>query len=234
MEESKEVVNRLMEIVKEISGFLDCRNTSKKLYSNLSRRMKLLSPLFEELKDSEEVLGDDDVRALLCMKIAFEAARDLLRSLPFVHTQKLREKGRGDFCLENRGGCDTLKPMRPPLKDVHFAKPGPFPSHGESISPEGTKADDHVAHFHRVGAIPHWLSWPTQGHKYSSSSSCVPKVSWLGGTQLDELSTECVPGSGSSCGRGKWPVSSPKMQRRGRIRLGLPSASGPLKRCTFL
>ncbi|KAK9168680.1 hypothetical protein Syun_000820 [Stephania yunnanensis] len=81
MEESKEVVNRLLEIVKEISGFPECRNTSKKLYSNLSRRMKLLSPLFEELKDSEEVLGDDDLRALVCMKIAFEAARELLRSV---------------------------------------------------------------------------------------------------------------------------------------------------------
>lgn len=82
MEEAKEeVVHRLLETVKEISGYPECQNTSKKLYSNLLRRVKLLSPLFEELKDSEQAVGEEQVRALLLLNDALLSAKLLLQSV---------------------------------------------------------------------------------------------------------------------------------------------------------
>lgn len=83
MEDSERelVVNELFEIVREISGFPECKNTSKKLYSNLLRRVKLLSPLFEELKDSEVLIDEDEIRGLGCLKVGLEAAKNLLRSV---------------------------------------------------------------------------------------------------------------------------------------------------------
>ncbi|XP_010253985.1 PREDICTED: U-box domain-containing protein 14-like [Nelumbo nucifera] len=81
MEEPKEVVDQLVEIVKMVSGFPECRNTSKKMYCNLVRRVKLLSPLFEELKDREVPLGMEEVRALAVLKVALESAKELLRSI---------------------------------------------------------------------------------------------------------------------------------------------------------
>ncbi|KAI3896773.1 hypothetical protein MKW98_009626 [Papaver atlanticum] len=83
MEDSERVVvvTDLFEIVREISGFPECKNTSKKLYSNLLRRVKLLSPLFEELKDSEILIDEDEIRGLGCLKVGLEAAKNLLRSV---------------------------------------------------------------------------------------------------------------------------------------------------------
>ncbi|KAI3881670.1 hypothetical protein MKW92_001414 [Papaver armeniacum] len=83
MEDSERevVVNELFEIVREISGFPECKNTSKKLYSNLLRRVKLLSPLFEELKDIEILIDEDEIRGLGCLKVGLEAAKNLLRSV---------------------------------------------------------------------------------------------------------------------------------------------------------
>ncbi|RZC91043.1 hypothetical protein C5167_028879 [Papaver somniferum] len=83
MEDSERelVVNELFEIVREISVFPECKNTSKKLYSNLLRRVKLLSPLFEELKDSEVLIDEDEIRGLGCLKVGLEAAKNLLRSV---------------------------------------------------------------------------------------------------------------------------------------------------------
>lgn len=82
MEEAKEeVVHRLLETVREISGYPECQNTSKKSYNNLLRRVKLLSPLFEELKDSEEAVGEEQVRALLLLNDALLSAKLLLQSV---------------------------------------------------------------------------------------------------------------------------------------------------------
>ncbi|KAJ4971311.1 hypothetical protein NE237_004410 [Protea cynaroides] len=81
MEESTEVVDQLVHIVREISAFPECRNTSKKMYGNLVRRVKLLNPLFEELKDTEASLGDDQVRALGSLKVALDSAKELVRSV---------------------------------------------------------------------------------------------------------------------------------------------------------
>jgi len=65
--------------VKEISFFPECKNTSKKMYSNLTRRVKLLSPLFEELIDREEQLSFDLVHAFETLLAALVSAKELLK-----------------------------------------------------------------------------------------------------------------------------------------------------------
>lgn len=75
------LLSQLSETIWIISGLPECRTVSKKMYSNLVRRIKLLSPLFEELKDSEEELQDDIVRGLVFLRIALDSALELLKSV---------------------------------------------------------------------------------------------------------------------------------------------------------
>ncbi|KAL0403505.1 UNVERIFIED_CONTAM: U-box domain-containing protein 14 [Sesamum radiatum] len=77
------VLSQLSEYVRAISALPDCRTVSKKMYCNLVRRVKLLSPLFEELKDgrAEEELGDEVVRGLDSLRIALDSALQLLKSV---------------------------------------------------------------------------------------------------------------------------------------------------------
>lgn len=82
MDDSKDaLVSQLSMAIRDISGYPECRNASKKMYNNLVRRVKLLSPLFEELKDSEEELDEEEVRGFESLKIALDSARELLRSI---------------------------------------------------------------------------------------------------------------------------------------------------------
>lgn len=82
MDDSKDaLVSQLSMAIRDISGYPECRNVSKKMYNNLVRRVKLLSPLFEDLKDSEEELDGEEVRGFESLKIALDSARELLRSI---------------------------------------------------------------------------------------------------------------------------------------------------------
>ncbi|KAF5733731.1 hypothetical protein HS088_TW16G00171 [Tripterygium wilfordii] len=69
-----ELANQLIELVKGISGLPECRGICKKMHGNLVRRIKLLSPLFEELKDNYGALKDEDVRALEALRVALDAS----------------------------------------------------------------------------------------------------------------------------------------------------------------
>lgn len=80
-EESKEVLESIVEVVKEVSALPECALPWKKQYCNLVRRVKLLSPFFEELIDCETPLGELEIQALVSFKAALESARDLLRSV---------------------------------------------------------------------------------------------------------------------------------------------------------
>lgn len=75
------VVGRLVESLKEVSWLPECQTISKKMYSNLVRRIKLLSPMFEELKDSDEELGEQVIKAFETFRIALDSAKALLRSI---------------------------------------------------------------------------------------------------------------------------------------------------------
>lgn len=80
-QESGDLVSQLVDLVKEISGLPECRNSVKKMYGNLMRRVKLLSPLFEELKDNEQQLHDDDFKGLQGLIVALNLALELLKSV---------------------------------------------------------------------------------------------------------------------------------------------------------
>ncbi|KAL8089711.1 hypothetical protein AgCh_039264 [Apium graveolens] len=73
------LVIELIEIVNNISEISDFRFTVKKQFSNLARRLKLLTPMFEEIRDSGIKISDDSVEVLGKLKEAVELALELLR-----------------------------------------------------------------------------------------------------------------------------------------------------------
>ncbi|KAG9444586.1 hypothetical protein H6P81_015926 [Aristolochia fimbriata] len=75
----KALVMDLISIVNEISSFADFRNAFKKQYCNLARRLKLLAPMFEELKESKDPIPEDAVETMVTLKEALVKARDLLK-----------------------------------------------------------------------------------------------------------------------------------------------------------
>ncbi|KAL8525636.1 hypothetical protein ACS0TY_015032 [Phlomoides rotata] len=70
---------KLIDIVGEISAISDYRTTVKKQYTNLARRLKLLTPMFEEIRDSKEPLPKDSAEALASLAKTLESAKELLR-----------------------------------------------------------------------------------------------------------------------------------------------------------
>lgn len=73
------VILKLIDIVNEISVISDYRSTVRKQFFNLARRLKLLSPLFEEIRDIKDVLPDDSYRSLLSLMEDLESAKELLK-----------------------------------------------------------------------------------------------------------------------------------------------------------
>ncbi|KAK3409996.1 hypothetical protein EUGRSUZ_J02058 [Eucalyptus grandis] len=65
--------------VGEIASICDYRCAVKRQYCNLARRLKLLVPMFEEVRESRRPVGEGAAAALASLKEALEAARDLLR-----------------------------------------------------------------------------------------------------------------------------------------------------------
>lgn len=80
MEEEKgALAQKLIDTVNEISALTEYRAAVKKQYTNLARRLKLLTPMFEEIRDSKEPLPRDSLEALSSLKCALDSAKDLLR-----------------------------------------------------------------------------------------------------------------------------------------------------------
>ncbi|RRT38317.1 hypothetical protein B296_00055174 [Ensete ventricosum] len=99
------VVDRLGEAVEEIAAISDYRNAYKKQFCNLSRRIKLLAPMFEELKESKDPISEPAVGGLEKLNRALDSAKDLLRLgsegskiflVELVHSQFKRAKERID------------------------------------------------------------------------------------------------------------------------------------------
>ncbi|KAG8371433.1 hypothetical protein BUALT_Bualt13G0087100 [Buddleja alternifolia] len=80
MEDDKAALSmKLIDIVNDISAISDYRFTVKKQYMNLGRRLKLLTPMFEEIRDSKDPIPDDSIKALAALVTALESAKELLR-----------------------------------------------------------------------------------------------------------------------------------------------------------
>ena len=76
---NSELMTRLVDSVKEISTLPECRNVSKKMHDNLVRRIKLLSPMFDELKDINEELSEEETKGFELLRTALDSAKELLK-----------------------------------------------------------------------------------------------------------------------------------------------------------
>ncbi|CAF2074653.1 hypothetical protein Bca4012_089267 [Brassica carinata] len=80
MEEEKgAVAQSLIDVVNEISSVSEYRTTVKKLCSNLARRLKLLVPMFEEIRESNEPINEDTLKTLVSLKEAMSSAKNYLK-----------------------------------------------------------------------------------------------------------------------------------------------------------
>ncbi|KAL8116067.1 U-box domain-containing protein 13-like [Apium graveolens] len=73
------VVKEMIELVSKIAEISDYRSSVKKQYCNLARRLKLLTPMFEEIRDSEEKINRASVDELSKLKEAMLLAFELLQ-----------------------------------------------------------------------------------------------------------------------------------------------------------
>ncbi|KAJ0240354.1 U-box domain-containing protein 13 [Hirschfeldia incana] len=78
-EEKGAVAQSLIDVVNEISSVSEYRTTVKKLCSNLARRLKLLVPMFEEIRESNEPIDEDTLKTLVSLKEAMSSAKDYLK-----------------------------------------------------------------------------------------------------------------------------------------------------------
>jgi len=74
-----ENASKVIELVNEIASISDYRPPVKKQYCNLARRLKLLIPMFEEIRDMKDQIPKDTSKAVLAFKEALESAGELLR-----------------------------------------------------------------------------------------------------------------------------------------------------------
>ncbi|KAK4375133.1 hypothetical protein RND71_005810 [Anisodus tanguticus] len=73
------LAQKLIDIVNELSSISDFRISVKKEYCNLARRLKLLIPMFEEIRDSKAVVPEESMKALISLKEALELTKELLK-----------------------------------------------------------------------------------------------------------------------------------------------------------
>ncbi|KAE8672026.1 U-box domain-containing protein 13 [Hibiscus syriacus] len=78
-----QLLSQVAELVKEISGLPESRNSCKKMHGNLVRRIKLLSPLFEELRDGNEesMIKIEEIKGFELLKAALDSTKELLQSI---------------------------------------------------------------------------------------------------------------------------------------------------------
>lgn len=72
-------VSVVIDLLNEIANISDFRPMVKKQYCNLARRLKLLIPLFEEIRDMKGAIPKHTSKAIISFKEALESAREILR-----------------------------------------------------------------------------------------------------------------------------------------------------------
>ncbi|GAA0142759.1 ubiquitin-protein ligase [Lithospermum erythrorhizon] len=77
--EKEELAEKLIESVNSITSISDYRLSVKKQYCNLARRLKLLIPMFEEIRDCNYSIPDSTLKALDELNIALNSAKELLK-----------------------------------------------------------------------------------------------------------------------------------------------------------
>lgn len=77
-DEKLQLLSKIIDTINEISSISEFRPPVKKQYCNLSRRLKLLIPMFEEIKDSKESLSNETLQSLSLFNDSLLPALDLL------------------------------------------------------------------------------------------------------------------------------------------------------------
>ncbi|XP_010521828.1 PREDICTED: U-box domain-containing protein 12 [Tarenaya hassleriana] len=76
--EKRGLSQSLVDLLNEIASISDFRAPAKKQCSNLARRLKLLLPMFEEIRDGKDAISDEAVKAMGSLKEALVPAKELL------------------------------------------------------------------------------------------------------------------------------------------------------------
>ncbi|CAA7392765.1 unnamed protein product [Spirodela intermedia] len=71
-------VQKMIALLEEIAAICHFRNAFRKQFYNLSRRIKLLAPMLEELKERSSLVSRETAAALIFLREALESAKDLL------------------------------------------------------------------------------------------------------------------------------------------------------------
>lgn len=104
-EDKGALAQRVIDAVNEIASISGYRSTIKRQYCNLARRLKLLTPLFEEIKDCRESMPEGTIGALASLLEALSAAKELLRfgtegsKIYLVRARSLSAPWSVGFCL---------------------------------------------------------------------------------------------------------------------------------------
>jgi len=78
-DEKGQLLTKLIDTINEISSISDYRLPVKRQYCNLARRLKLLTPMFEELNEAKHPLSLHTLECLAVFSQALHPALDLLR-----------------------------------------------------------------------------------------------------------------------------------------------------------
>lgn len=74
------VIQELVGVIESVAQFGDYRRTQKRECSGIVRRMKLLLPLFDEIRDLDKPIPESGIAWLCKLKKALISARKLLKS----------------------------------------------------------------------------------------------------------------------------------------------------------
>ncbi|ESQ44979.1 hypothetical protein EUTSA_v10010199mg [Eutrema salsugineum] len=77
----EKLISRLVDSVKEISGFSSAKGFFGKIQGDLVRRITLLCPFFEELIDLNVELTEEQISGLEVLRIALDSSLELFRSV---------------------------------------------------------------------------------------------------------------------------------------------------------
>lgn len=78
--DKKELVYEVMGIIQTVSCYGEFRRTQRKESRNLVRRIKLLLPLLEEIRDFEGNIPESGIQCLVKLNKAFHSAKKLLKT----------------------------------------------------------------------------------------------------------------------------------------------------------
>ncbi|WOK94907.1 U-box domain-containing protein 12 [Canna indica] len=112
------VVEALIKVVADVSALPESRGPLRRMSCDLARRVKLMSPLFDELRDDAGALGSAVRRGLESLCTALAEAKEVLQSanagsrlyqvarlqkfeLVFQEVTESMEKALGEVCLDN-------------------------------------------------------------------------------------------------------------------------------------